>query len=378
MERKKFCKYCNNCGAEGHQFAACTEPITSIGIVCLSTDDAVVHNILKTQFTLNSPPANGVRFGSNKASVNIQKTNSYYLGETSELTPIRKYIDKIKFVMIQRKHSLGYIEFIRGKYSVDDYQHIIHLFQQMQQKEIDNIAEWEFERLWVDLWKETSTLKMFKNDFETSRAKFYELKNASHATRSSDADTAKSDIAKSDDMTDINANANSTSIVSLNFYVRTIEPVNKQEEWGFPKGRRNFYESNLSCAVREFVEETGFERDQFVVLDSIQPIVELFVGTNGLRYKHIYHLALLNNDAKMTESLSNMSSNKKFDDLEIGDMGLFSYVDATKIIRDYHVAKKNILNEIFRFVVTLFRMVDGKSPSFTVYGTKSKHDIVLR
>ena len=30
-----------------------------------------------------------------------------------------------------------------------------------------------------------------------------------------------------------------------------------EQEWGFPKGRRNFQESDIQCACREFEEETG-------------------------------------------------------------------------------------------------------------------------
>ena len=30
-----------------------------------------------------------------------------------------------------------------------------------------------------------------------------------------------------------------------------------EPEWGFPKGRRNFQEKDLTCALREFEEETG-------------------------------------------------------------------------------------------------------------------------
>ena len=29
-------------------------------------------------------------------------------------------------------------------------------------------------------------------------------------------------------------------------------------EWGFPKGRRNYMETDNSCAIREFNEETGY------------------------------------------------------------------------------------------------------------------------
>ena len=36
----------------------------------------------------------------------------------------------------------------------------------------------------------------------------------------------------------------------------------KTPEWGFPKGRRNYQENDLACALREFQEETGYIKDQ--------------------------------------------------------------------------------------------------------------------
>ena len=35
-------------------------------------------------------------------------------------------------------------------------------------------------------------------------------------------------------------------------------------EWGFPKGRKNENETNLDCAKREFIEETGLSNDDFI------------------------------------------------------------------------------------------------------------------
>ena len=34
-------------------------------------------------------------------------------------------------------------------------------------------------------------------------------------------------------------------------------------EWGFPKGRRNYQETDITCAYREFNEETGFYERRF-------------------------------------------------------------------------------------------------------------------
>ena len=33
-----------------------------------------------------------------------------------------------------------------------------------------------------------------------------------------------------------------------------------EQEWGFPKGRRNFQEKDYDCAIREFTEETGYSK----------------------------------------------------------------------------------------------------------------------
>ena len=37
----------------------------------------------------------------------------------------------------------------------------------------------------------------------------------------------------------------------------------KMPEWGFPKGRRNYQENDISCALREFEEETGYHRRKY-------------------------------------------------------------------------------------------------------------------
>jgi 8-oxo-dGTP pyrophosphatase MutT (NUDIX family) len=59
-------------------------------------------------------------------------------------------------------------------------------------------------------------------------------------------------------------------------------------EWGFPKGRRNYRENNITCAKRELYEETNFREDEYNILNGIYPLVEVMTGTNDKKYKHIY------------------------------------------------------------------------------------------
>ena len=60
---------------------------------------------------------------------------------------------------------------------------------------------------------------------------------------------------------------------------------------GHSKGRRNLNELDIEVANREFQEETNLSANDYVVLNSISPIRERFLGTNKLKYDHIYYIA---------------------------------------------------------------------------------------
>ena len=65
--------------------------------------------------------------------------------------------------MVQRKHSLGYMEFIRGKYNINDIENIKYLLEQMTPEELQNINNNNFDYLWNMLWdndpNSTTTIK---------------------------------------------------------------------------------------------------------------------------------------------------------------------------------------------------------------------------
>ena len=92
-------QYCNNCGKQGHLYNQCKIPITSSGII-------------------------------------------YY----------RYHNNKIEFLMIRRRHTLGFIDFMRGKYSINDKSYIINMFIQMTVHEKNNLKNMTFEELWADIW----------------------------------------------------------------------------------------------------------------------------------------------------------------------------------------------------------------------------------
>jgi ADP-ribose pyrophosphatase YjhB (NUDIX family) len=278
-------KYCTNCNNNTHDYKKCPEPITSWGIILIKkTGHTITHNICNLQ-------NDNVEIG-----VEINKTED--LQKMCEIT------NNISFLLVRRKHSLGYAEFIRGKYSPDNIGGIQDLFKQMTPTEIQKINDNNnnFDNLWNDFWGDLAGKLTKYNDYEISKKKFNLLKNG------------------------INTELN------LNFYTLNIKALYPEPEWGIPKGRKQPKETDKECAIREFCEETGLSKSDFKLIDEINPLVEDMIGTNGIAYRHIYYVA-----EGITDNFLLLENN------EIGKIDFFTYENACSIFRDYHVEKKKII-----------------------------------
>ena len=247
MSSPKFRKvYCGNCGKNGHIYKDCMEPITSLGII-------------------------GYKFFNND----------------------------IKYILIQRKHSYGYVDFIRGKYDPDNLNYINQLFLEMSKNEIKNIFSKDFYELWIEIWGNS---KIYNDEYKLSNTKF----------------------------------ENIIKIKSkLNLDSKWDSP-----EWGFPKGRRNINESNKNCAIREFCEETNLKKEDITIKSDFYPISEIFVGSNNIRYKHIYYVAEVHKDKIEIDINNDYQMN------EIGKIGWFSKNESKKLFRNYNFEKGNILEKL--------------------------------
>jgi len=287
--KKNF--YCTNCNKKGHVYKNCLEPIISNGIIGIYIDNFDIENFenLEKYINLNLYPSLKLRKNSNFEYKKLFNENS-----------------NIKFLMIQRKNSLGYLEFIRGRYDETNNQNINYIFEQMTQNEIHDILTKEFDFLWNDLWDVNNIKnKNHYKEYMTSRQKFYELK------------LNKSDI------------------------INNLKPKYLYNEWGFPKGRRELYESDIICAIREFEEETNIKENMYNLLESCSKIKENLVGTNGINYLHNYFLAILN-----TDKINNIDSNNR----EIGNINVMTYNECIENIRPYHINKLKIINILYELI----------------------------
>jgi 8-oxo-dGTP pyrophosphatase MutT (NUDIX family) len=257
INESKSLTMCNNCGKQGHLFHQCKQPITSFGII---------------------------------------------LSRLSE--------KGIQFLMIRRKDSFGYIDFLRGKYSPYNIEQLQNSINQMSSEEKNRILLEPFEKLWLKMWGETNR-NQFRNEEILSFKKFEIIKNG--VTVNNEYYTLKSLIDK-----------------SLTEWCET--------EWEFPKGRRNYQERDLECALREFEEETGYLRGNISIIENVLPFEEIYIGSNHKAYKHKYFLAIDKNNG-------NSDDMQNYQKSEVSKLEWKTIEECLQCIRPYNLEKKkNILN----------------------------------
>lgn len=274
--------FCNNCGKQGHFFHQCKIPITSIGVVIFRIVDK------------------------NNTDTKCQETNNGLIQNEEK---------HIEYLMIRRKDTLGYIDFMRGKYSVHNKYYIINMLRQMTLLEKEKIKEGNFNQLWKEIWGDQSILNKYKIEEGISRDKFNNLLTG---------------VLVKDEFYTLE-----TLIEESNKFVKDLW---EEPEWGFPKGRRNFLEKDYDCAIRECCEETGFKQNVLKNIQNVLPYEEIFSGSNYKSYKHKYYLMYI----KYNDSLEINNYQKA----EVSKMEWKSYNEADNCIRYYNLEKKRMLNRI--------------------------------
>ena len=106
--------YCGNCGNLGHTYRKCKFPITSCGVI--------LYRI-------------------NPEWLQQQQEQQQEQQHKEELTFDKEVIDKFQYLLIQRKDTLGYVEFMRGKYDELNKEYIITLLETMTLGELENIQK---------------------------------------------------------------------------------------------------------------------------------------------------------------------------------------------------------------------------------------------
>ena len=204
--------FCNNCGKYGHVFSQCKHPITSLGFIVYRIRD---NNILE-------------------------------------------------YLLIRRKNTLGFIDFMRGKYDINNKSYILNIINEMTINEKKKLLNNNFNELWKYLWGENVGLQ-YRSEEIISKEKINLLKKGVKVKNKT---------------------------YTLSSLIKESTTKWKEPEWGFPKGRRNHKEKDIQCALREFQEETGYSYKDLNIIENLLPLEEIFTGSNYKSYKHRYYLLI--------------------------------------------------------------------------------------
>lgn len=255
---------CTNCNVIGHGYNYCSQPITSFGIILF---------------------------------------------------------DKIsqKYIMIRRKDSFGFIDFVKGKYSLSNLFHIKNSIDQMSNVEkqiiLNNFNN--FDNIWFSFYDALNpTYSKRSNNYYNSYKKFEALKKG----------------------TIINGRK-----YTLESLLQDSTTSWDETEWEFPKGRKLKGELDLDCAIREFEEETGLRKENIDILDDLGPYDEIFIGSNHRAYKHKYFVATTNSSCSLVVA--------DFQRTEVSKLEWKSFEECLKAMRPYNYEKKRVLTGVHHFLL---------------------------
>jgi 8-oxo-dGTP pyrophosphatase MutT (NUDIX family) len=213
--------------------------------------------------------------------------------------------DQIEMLMVRRRDSMSYTEFIRGKYDASNTAYLKKLLENMTTQERERLTTLPFDTLWDRLWGHQDR---HGNDYHIAKQRFEAL-----------------------------------NVKSL---VQSTNTVYHEPEWGFPKGRRMRCETDVACAEREFFEETNIEKECYVLVQDVV-FKESFTGTNGVAYEHKYMLAF---------QKTPIDIHRKFTPLqhrEISAIGWRSIAECSQITRPHYTGRNQMLISIVKLLQTI-------------------------
>jgi len=288
--KNKHTLICTNCGGSGHAFRSCDEPVSSYGVLIFRWISSLAVWPQLNDFTTNLLSPTG----------------------TESLIP--------QVLMIQRKDSLGFMDIMRGKYKVDEPEYIRKQIRGMTSDERVKLETMEFDEIWHLLWgSDTESSLRYAHDRTVSKQKLGELRKG--------------------------ITLPSGETYTLIDLLRQEPIVYTTPEWGFPKGRRDPFESDLQCAFRELGEETGIQESEVIKVNNVVPFIEQFHGSNGIHYRHTYYLGMFIGKRNISFNSLNTGMAR-----EIGNLGWRTFDQAIQLLRPENMEKKKILLRLSRLL----------------------------
>jgi len=246
----------------------------------------------------------------NKVGVNVNHSI-----HNERFPKITKRMSDIEYLMICRSNTFGYIDFMKGNYSLNNLHHVQILINEMTLSEKHDILTLSFEELYRRLTKPSKQHINVRND--ESKKKFESLRNGFDVLGER---------------------------ISLHSIIDSSDSQWVNNEWEFPKGRKNYKEKDFDCAKREFQEETGISSSHLHIINNVMPFEETFIGSNQKCYKNVYYLGIIETDVDLTN----------YQETEVSIMEWKSFNNCIESIRDYNVEKSMLLTNVHTFIQNVY------------------------
>lgn len=375
----KYSLYCHNCGKNNHLYNQCHNPITSYGICCFFNPSNFIDINKYFEDEKKAQTSYAV----------ITKNNTQNTGQPIEtktdFTTLENCIkDSIKYnnnthrynefrlLMINRKYSLAFMEFMRGKYDVDNSDYIYNLFQKMTLEELDLICKlYDFIKIRKYMNFYNNTNKKFIFELDNAKLKFNYISKLGILTDI---------ITKINNAYKLNLVIGTTigpppGLYNNKEYFKTLTRTNQSNntlytdcEWLLPKGKREENETDLKTAIREFYEETGINPKYISVYKNIVPFEYTFIGINGIEYRNIYFVAELTvapktvkfkyDTATYSIILQNLGNKFLENNKEVSNIELLSLKQCKDKTRDYETKFRDYLQHVFNFYINFRKFFD--------------------
>ena len=280
---------CINCESESHLYKECPEPVTSYGVIAIRNGNHSMSGLLESPDIYTCGVHSNAHSGNTVLPMNIINPEG-----------------KVKmYFMVQRRDTMGYVDFVRGRGNTPEQ--ILKNVSEMTCSERRRIEIMDFDELWRNVWMNRD-IPIYRKDKEDARLKFSKY-DIPHLLKSSKCSW--------------------------------VTP-----EFGFPKGKKNIWESKFQCAIREFFEESGYSNRDNIKINKDPTWSEVYTGTDGIRYKHVYFTANVPDNSILNTSID---KNNVLQAGEISNCGWFTYEQCVDLIRPYNQEKKDVLTRVHRF-----------------------------
>lgn len=209
-------------------------PITSYGLIVYSEGRPSKDRPSESLYLENNP---------SEILLSESRSTKGVFPENTEKVPY--------FLLYQRRDNFEYMDFLRGIWYSAEV--LPSLFSSMSIEERNRLRNYTFQELWDDLWVEHDS-RIYRDGFIKAKKKYDSIKH-----------------------------------IIPYILDNTTSKVN-DPPWGFPKGKKNNpNEQMMTCAVREFTEETHIQVEEKDIVKP-EPYIEHFQGSNDKEYSTYYYL----------------------------------------------------------------------------------------